>query len=254
MEQYLVGNLSFPEGWHTAETILSHSKLRVAFSLHPHCASKPGSLDKVRELGKLLDTPGCVALAEVGLDHDRWMDVGIQERQERLLRAQLQLARAKYLPVVIHCRDDPQQPGKASTSCRKIVVEELPPGHPLMLHCFLGTVGDMRAWDDAYPGAIFSISPKALSQARQEWKATKAGLGDWRDHHGTTWSMIRALPLDRMVLESDAPLLTPPGFQRPGHPWLIAEVSSYVARVRNMAPSMVLEVTRKNAQTFFRLP
>jgi Tat protein secretion system quality control protein TatD with DNase activity len=66
--------------------------------------------------------------------------------------------------------------------------------------------------------------------------------------------MVRTLDLGRILLETDAPYLPAPGFPVPNHPWNVVEVARYIGIIRNIAPRMVLEVSRQNACRFFGMP
>jgi len=121
-------------------------------------------------LEKLL--PSAVAIGECGLDFHRAREPEQKELQKTVLRHQLELAQKHHKPVVLHC-----------VRAHQALLQEMQafPGVRCMLHGFLGSTADAQAW--LRRGDYLSLGPHALS--RQD--------------------LMRHLPLDRVLIETDAP-------------------------------------------------
>jgi TatD DNase family protein len=113
-----------------------------------------------------------VALGECGLDFYRARDPEVRERQKSVLRQQLQMARRLGKPVVLHC-----------VRAHQALLQEMEafPELRCMIHGFLGSTADAQAW--LRRGAYLSLGPHALSRS----------------------DLMRHLPLDRVLIETDAP-------------------------------------------------
>lgn len=172
----------------------------------------------------MLDHPKVVALGEIGLDF-HWQYATL-EQQERALHAQLDLAVRIGKPVVFHCRE-------AYPSLLTIL--ESRPRHPYLFHCFAGDFADAgRAMAlDCYFGIDGPISYKKSTQLRE---------------------IVRALPLNRLVVETDSPYLTPEPFRgKPNKPAYVAIVNAALASTLGIEPPECAALTTANAERFFGL-
>ena len=100
-----------------------------------------------------------------------------------------------------------------------------------------GDKEDMTASLCAFPEAVFGLSSTLLrvESGSEEEKA------------------VCSLDLNKILLESDAPCLTPPGKPGPNHPWNVVAVAAKVARLRGLTTEMVIEATRISACSFYTL-
>jgi TatD DNase family protein len=137
----------------------------VAQGLHPWCANQ-----NCQGLEDFLSD--AVAIGECGLDFYRARDPELREQQKRILRTQLELARRWKKPVVLHC-----------VRAHQALLQEMEcyPEVRCMIHGFLGSTADAQAW--LRRGDYLSLGPHALSRA----------------------DLMRHLPLDRVLIETDAP-------------------------------------------------
>ena len=241
-DKYLIGNLAFPTTWKRVEDwqLLQYSKLYVTYSIHPLCVSAVDDcLQHLEELEARITGPRCVAIGEMGLDGSRNPDPVVLMAQEVLLRRQLQLARKHNLPVVIHAREGEQHQTRIMDRTREICGQELQREHLLMVHCFYSRSEQVKAWIEKFPRVRFSLNAKLMRRTQ--------------DGDGGVETMVKELDLDRMLLESDAPLLPPPGAGRIGHPWQIGATAEYIGRIKNLAPRMVLWLGIRNGVQFFNL-
>jgi TatD DNase family protein len=194
----------------------------AAAGLHPHEAGRWGR-DGLREVGELLAGGGFVAVGECGLDYH--YDYSPRPDQRDAFSAQVELANHYRLPLVVHSRE-------AWEHTWEILQREgVPEG--VVFHCFTG--GPEEAKVCLEMGAVLSFSgivsfPKA--DALRE--------------------AARICPLDRMLVETDSPYLTPvPLRGRPNEPAYVAHVVEALARAREEPPSRAAEVTTANAKRIF---
>lgn len=177
------------------------------------------------ELKDWLAHPKVLALGEIGLDF-HWTYASL-EQQQRALYDQLDLATELGLPVVFHCRE---------AYDRLLTILESRPLRPYLFHCFAGDDADAdRAKAlDCYFGIDGPITYKKSSALRE---------------------IVRTLPQNRIVVETDSPYLTPEPFRgKPNRPALVKVVSDALASVLGMTPEACAAMTTANAERFFRLP
>jgi TatD DNase family protein len=148
---------------------------------HPHHSHEEAE-PTVEELVALSRHPKCVGLGEAGLDYH--YDHAPREVAKRVFRTHIVAARETGLPLVIHTRD-------ADADCAAILQEEMGKGaFPALLHCF--TSGRALAENAVALGLYISFSGVV----------TFKNSADLRD-------TARAVPLDRLLVETDAPFLAP---------------------------------------------
>jgi TatD DNase family protein len=199
-------------------------QLHRAFGLHPLAINDMTSTKQMAALSDRLQTPNVVALGECGLDaRSRLTPL---DRQEAILLEQLHLARKNNLPVILHCV---KAWGRLLELLRK--APPLPRGG--MLHSYGGSA-EMVA-DFAALGLHFSFGG-ALTHAQGKKAQTAA----------------KAIPMDRLVVESDCPDHPPQGTEssqsEPGH---LPHVIEAVAALKGQKPESVARATFANAKALF---
>jgi TatD DNase family protein len=200
-----------------------YPQVLAAVGLHPHEAGG-ATPEAVRQLEPLLQQHGVVAIGETGLDHYR--DYAPKPAQERLFRAHLELARDASLPVVIHCRD-------AYLEVLAILPEF--PEIPLIFHAFSGSP-EVAQLCLARGGYLAFGGPLTFRNAR-------AAL-----------EVAAQVPMDRILLETDAPLLSPEPYRgKRNEPARVRLVAERLAGLRGMTVEAVAEATTANARRVFRL-
>jgi TatD DNase family protein len=193
--------------------------IRATAGLHPHDARL---LDRgvERRLAALAADPLVVAIGETGLDFH--YDNSPRDRQEQAFRWQVGLAREVGKPVVIHTRD-------ADEPTLRVLREERVQEVGGILHCFSGDLPFARAGLEL--GLVVSFSgivtfPRAA--AVQE--------------------TARALPLEAILVETDAPFLAPvPHRGRQNEPAYVGATAAAVARLREMDEAELRRATFANA-------
>ena len=181
-----------------------------------------GWLDGLRELA---GSPKVRAIGEIGLDY-YWKDNPPRAFQQMVFHRQLELAEELSLPVIVHDRE-------AHQDCLSIVRE-----HPRVTgvyHCYSGSLEDAKVlvklgWMISFTGVI------TYKNARKAQEVI-----DW-------------LPMDRIMIETDSPYLTPEPFRGrrndSGHVHLVAET---IARVKGLDPEEAARITLENGKRFFNI-
>ena len=194
--------------------------------------------------GKLLQHPKVVAVGEMGLDyHYEYEGVSLEEmkaREEAAFEAGARLAIANDLPVVIHCRD--------AHDDQIALIEKIwgayKEGEDIrgVIHCFTGTKHDAERYLAlgfmlAFGGTI-TYPPRKSDVA-----AGKELLTD----------VVKWAPLDRIVVETDAPYLTPvPHRGERNTPLNVKFVAQKIAELRGCPLEEIAEATTVNARRLFR--
>ncbi len=196
----------------------------AAVGTHPHDASTltPEALNAERELSA---RPEIVAIGEIGLDYYR--NLSPRDVQREALVAQFALARERALPVILHNRE----------SHEDMVALLRAHGQGLrgVFHCF---IGDRKMAQDALDlGFYLSFAGPLTYPKNDELRAVAA------------WA-----PLDRILVETDSPYLTPPPFRgKRNEPRHVALVARGLAEARGQPFEEVAAATTANAHALFGL-
>ena len=197
--------------------------------VHPHEAQALDAAGR-SALEVLLDHPRVVAVGEAGLDY-HYMN-SPRETQREVFAEQVATARARDLPISIHVRGDEPD---AFEEALDIWRAEGGGNVRGVLHCYTGTLEFAKGALDA--GFYVSFS----------------GIITFKNDRGLR-GVAAALPLDRLMVETDAPLLAPEGFRgRRNEPAHVARVGEALARAKGLAPEEVARATTGNAREFFRI-
>jgi TatD DNase family protein len=188
--------------------------------VHPHEAS--GGIDG---LERLLERPEVVAVGECGLDFH--YDHSPRPVQRAVFAAQVAMARAHGLPLVVHTRE-------AWAATFDVLVAEGVPDR-VVFHCFSGGPDEARRCLDL--GGHLSFSGIV----------TFPSAGDVRE-------AAARCPADRLLVETDSPYLAPvPHRGRPNRPALVAVVGAGLAAARDEPVEAVAEATWQNAERVYGL-
>ena len=181
--------------WELTPEMITDPKAKISYSIHPKTAGKLSSAQLQHLLPILRDhLLRSVALTEVGLDFSTiTSDSEAVDNQQVALREQLKLAWDLHLPVTIHVRDRMFKED-AQEQCLEILSDILVSQHPIYWHCFLGTLTQFRSWQEKFSNIFIGIGPKVMNQANIE---------------SSICDVLRAIPLNNVLLEADAPLQVP---------------------------------------------
>ena len=198
-------------------------RIRATAGIHPHEAGKATDEDFDLAAG-LLDEPEVIAVGETGLDFYR--DWAPRDRQIELFRKSVRLSVERNLPLIIHDRD-------AHDEVLGILREEGRGQAYGVFHCFSG---DLRVAAEAIELGFYL----GLGGSITYWSKRKKGR------------MIKDLPIDRILLETDAPWLTPqPEKGQRNDPTKMVHVVERLAESYVLSPQEILEHTRRNTSVLF---
>jgi TatD DNase family protein len=198
--------------------------------VHPHEAS---SLDAegLEVLAELLARPRVVAVGETGLDFNR--NYSPPAAQEQAFEAQIGLAEATDLPLFLHERD-------AASRMLDMLKATRDSWSGGVIHCFTGDRASLFAYLDLglYIGVTGWVCDERRGQELQE--------------------LVKEIPADRLLLETDAPYLLPRSLPKPpkdkrNEPQFLQHVAEVVAGLRNCSPLELATATTENARRLFRI-
>ena len=197
----------------------------AAVGIHPHDAASADDT-ALAELERLAGVARVVAIGETGLDFFR--DLSPRAAQARAFRAQLALARRLGKPVVVHCRD-------AHAETLAILAEARVGDTGGIMHCFSGDLDVARRCLDL--GLLISLAgPVTYPKAR--------ALPD----------VARAVPADRLVIETDCPFLPPqPHRGKRNEPAYLTITAARVAELRGEPLEDLAARTTANARALLRV-
>ena len=176
---------------------------------------------KMEEIAK--NNKKIVAVGEIGLDY--YWDKSFVELQQEIFIKQIKLANRLNLPIVVHDRE-------AHKDCFDILKAENS-GSEVLFHCFSGSVEFMREC------------------VKQGWYIALGGVVTFKNAIKMK-DVAREVPLDKLVLETDSPYLTPVPYRgKPNTPAYVKYVAEEIAKIREMDLSELIDKTTTNAERFF---
>ena len=223
-----IGNvlLSAEEYYQSRRIFADYPQIFFILGIHPNESNRYGP-DTIPQLRAIVRSDTRIrAIGEIGLDFFR--DYCTAQTQERVFRSLLRLARELELPVIIHSRD-------ATEATLAVLEEEKFKGYPLLWHCFGGDCTLMehiirQGWHLSIPGPVGYPGNKVL-----------------RD-------VARNIPLERLMLETDAPYLAPLEWRgKRNEPAFTVFTAACIARERGMDTAELWTSCGENARRFFIL-
>ena len=201
-----------------------HDGVFASCGVHPHEAQEAPS-DYLSVISELLNLPKVVALGEIGLDYH--YDFSPKDIQHKVFKEQLALAVQKDVPVILHVRE---AHGDVLS-----ILKEMPKPPKAVLHCFSGS--EEMAKEYVKMGFYISFAgPVTYKKAPNLWESAKA------------------VPLDRLLIETDSPYLAPVPFRgKRNEPTHVAYVSHKLAELKGLPLEEMAEITYQNACRFYRL-
>jgi len=206
----------------------SHPDLYASVGFHPHDA-RHCHPDALGFMITLTESPKVRAWGEIGLDYNRMYSP--REDQERWFKRQLQIAAELNLPVIFHERD-------TNGRFLEILKTDFKNENAGVVHCFSGSVTEMKHYLDL--GLYIGITGILTLRARG---------ADLRE-------MVRQIPANRMVVETDAPYLTPAPEKyhtRRNEPAFVRSVLLRLAEVREEDPDQLADTIWDNTNRLYRI-
>jgi TatD DNase family protein len=187
---------------------------------HPHEAAEHAGMTAI-QLAALAEHPRVVGIGETGLDF--YYDHSPRDVQEQVFRAHIAASKASGLPLIVHARE-------ADTEIARILREESPLAG--VLHCF----SSGRGLAEVALGLGFCISISGIVTFR---KADELR------------AIVRDVPLDRLLVETDAPYLAPVPYRgKRNEPAYVVATAAEVAELKGITLDELAAATTEN---FFRL-
>lgn len=200
------------------------SLYKPMIGLHP-CYVKKDYQDQLKELSKYIDRDDLVAIGEIGID--LYWDKSFEKEQIEAYKLQIEWARERSLPFVIHSRD--------SLDITISIVEEMQDGNLNgVFHCFNGNLEQAGRIIDL--GFYMGIGGVVTFK--------NAGVD----------KVVAQLPMENLVVETDAPYLSPTPYRGTrNEPAYVSKVVDKIADLKNMDRVEVCKLTTKNAFKLFSL-
>jgi TatD DNase family protein len=215
----------FPE---LASIVAAHDTVFCSVGTHPHNAAEEKDVT-LAEILQISRHPKVVAIGEAGLDYH--YDNAPRDLQERGFRTHIAASRETGLPLVIHARE-------ADDDVANILEEETAQGaFPFVLHCFTG--GEDLARRGVGLGGFISFSGVLTFKKSDALRA-----------------IAREVPLDRLLVETDAPYLSPEPLRgRVNEPANVVHTAAHLAAVRGLSEAELAAATTANfARLFGKVP
>jgi TatD DNase family protein len=222
------------------ETSLSSVKLAGTYGsifacigIHP-CSAQEYSAQAENTFHALLsDHTNVTSIGEVGLDYYHFETLttaddidAAKENQKKVFTRMLELAREYSLPAIIHSREayaDTKEILSRHTDLRAVI------------HCFTGTQEQASGWLEQ--GLMVSLTGIITYKKNS----------DLRD-------VVRVIPLDRIMVETDSPYLSPEGYRKEVcEPRFVRNVAECIAEIKGISFEEVDSVTTENARQFFKI-
>ena len=213
------------------EIASQHQNIWATVGLHPN--DNLGEEFNADEYEKLLKTNKVVAMGEIGLDYYRTTEEADKQFQRDRFEQQLAVAIKADKPIIIHSRDA----GKGSVGVVHAdllaILQNNLPARRGVAHSFTGTIDEARKYLDLG----FYISFNGIITFARQYD-----------------ELVKFVPLDRVLLETDAPFLAPePHRGQRNEPSYIVEVAKKLAELKNEPLDDIISQTTKNTQKLFKI-
>lgn len=201
----------------------AYPKIYASVGVHP--TSYDGEEPSVDRLIKLADSPKVVAIGETGLDY--YYSEDKKEIQQQRFKTHLEASKQTRKPVIVHTRD-------AKEDTLAIIAEHGDESVAGVLHCFTEDLDmALRAIELGYYISFSGIVTFKNAVELQE--------------------VARSIPLERMLIETDAPYLAPVPFRgKPNEPKYVPKVAEFIAQLRGVSVEQIAEHTAANFHSLFR--
>lgn len=194
-----------------------------AVGLHPLHVDDEDFFRLNEEYRILIENKKVVAIGETGLDYKYTKNSPqTKEKQKSVFRKHINLAGEFNLPLILHCR-------MAHRDLLDILKEEK--NQKGVIHCFSGNLKEA----EEYLSMNFYLGINGI--------IFKMNLG----------KVIKNIPLERMVLETDCPFLSPREDQKRNEPLFVKDIAEKIAEIKAIPVTKVAEVTTGNAKKLFSL-
>lgn len=206
------------------ELCAKYANIRCAIGVHPNHSHDVQPAQAIEKLRKLQENDSVVAIGEMGLDYHYGDQFYLE--QELIFKEQMRLAREVNKPVVIHCRDAVDDTLEIMRDFADV---------PAVFHCFTGTREEATRIIDA--GYLLGFTGVITFKKNDELR-----------------EVVRQTPIDRILVETDAPYLTPEPVRKikTNEPSFVVHTARAVAAIKGVSYEEVDRLTTENARRFYR--
>jgi len=196
--------------------------IKTIIGIHPEFSFDPPNRIERFKSQFLSHKEEFIGLGELGLDYLAIKDHAQREQMEKTFREMLQFATDVQLPIVIHCRNAEKQALK--------ILDEFPHLKGVCLHCF---GGPEKFIDHGLQNGWYFTIPTSIAFKKIH-----------RD-------LAQRVPIDRIMLESDAPFLSPFPDVKVNEPCNVVEVAKTLTQIKGLPLEEIARITTKNVHQFF---
>ena len=194
-------------------------------------------LDKLYELEELLTQPKVVAIGEIGLDYYRTLEEDKQEKQKKIFKQFLDLAIKYDKPVILHARDSGKgSAGRVHSDMIGILNSKFQISNSKLrgvAHSFTGTSDEAKKYLDLG----FYLGFNGIITFAHQYD-----------------EVVKYVPLENILLETDAPYLTPEPYRgQRNEPIYVKEVAKKVAKLKDLPVDEVITKTTQNIINLFKI-
>jgi len=215
--------IDIDSSWQSLTIAKNHPNVYAAAGIHPHDANNAPA-DYINQLRDILTQPKIVALGEIGLDYYR--NISDADTQRKVFKKQLQLAKKMDLPVIIHNRN-------ADADIIHIIQQVGPVRG--VAHCFTSDLTTAKIFLDM--GFYISFA------------------GNLTYKNSDLPEVAKEIPLDRLMIETDAPFLSPmPYRSKENEPSRVKYIADKLAECQGVLYDIIELATQNNAEKLFNLP
>jgi TatD DNase family protein len=199
-------------------------RVHAAAGFHPHHAD-PVTDEDLSAMAQLWDDPRVVAFGEMGLDFH--YNLAVREKQRMVFAGQLEIARDRHGPIIIHCRE-------AFEDVVSMLLDHGFENRRVVFHCFTGMVRE------------------AQCIAEHGWRISFTGIVTF-PKSDELQEIAKTYPLDRLMVETDSPYLSPVPVRgkKPNEPANVAHTARFLANLRGMSYDELVARTARNTREFF---
>ncbi|NQU95989.1 MAG: TatD family hydrolase [Candidatus Omnitrophica bacterium] len=210
----------------SVELASRHDSVFASVGIHPHEADHITE-DTFTEIEGLLRDKKIVAIGEIGLDYFKKRSA--PDKQKTLFTRFIEISKKRNLPLIIHNRD-------AARDTLDILKKN--GTHPVsgVMHCFSG--------DEKFLGEVLEMGLHVSFTCNLTFKNAKR-----------LREVAKGVPLDRLLLETDAPFLAPQAYRgKRNEPAYIIELRDVLSEILNVSKEEIEKVTTDNAKKLFKIP
>ncbi|XP_053376746.1 putative deoxyribonuclease TATDN2 [Mercenaria mercenaria] len=229
----MVANFCDPDSYPTL--FPSDSRLKISIGLHPRKV-REFSQKLLSDLVGILNNPATVGLGEIGLD---WTEPRItRSTQIQVFKDLLRVSDTNRV-LILHLRGETPADFSVFHTGLEIVSSICRKSQPIHLHCFSGDLSVVASWATSFPNCYYGFNANVAHFGPQQVAA------------------LRAISLDRILLETDAPYSPPvkgisKSVQIINTPAFVGDVAKLVSEVRGVSLDRLLQASVKNAKDLYK--